>query len=48
MALERRLVDVSSALPLCGITDGQNITRCGMIVKGFLPLCGIILYLIDF
>jgi hypothetical protein len=29
-----------SILPLCGITDNQNITRCGMSVKDFLPLCG--------
>jgi hypothetical protein len=30
-----------SLLPQCGMTSGENITRCGMIVNGFLPLCGI-------
>jgi hypothetical protein len=27
-------------LPLCGIADGENITRCGIGVKGFLPQSG--------
>jgi hypothetical protein len=35
------LVDFSSeSMPLCGMTDGHNITHCGIHVKGFLPLCG--------
>jgi hypothetical protein len=41
------LVSVT-VLPLCGIPDRQNITRCGMPVKDFLPQSGKLFDLRDF
>jgi hypothetical protein len=31
---------VFGVMPRRGIFDGNNITRCGKSVKGFLPPCG--------
>jgi hypothetical protein len=34
-----RLTLFEALMPLCGIASGENITRCGMAVKDFLPHC---------